>query len=135
MITCTNIYYENKKYLNKLYNMNSNNKFGICCKCPAISNITREFTVWSSSRIYNYDLMKKNKLNNANSFRSLLQSNGEDIIKNKYNDFENNFKCVNNGNNIFYIDSSKFNDYYNNLNNVSQNVELQDYYKKLLTKA
>jgi hypothetical protein len=110
--------------------MNCDNKFGICCKCPAISNIPRELTIWKSSRVYNYEMMKKNRINNANDYRALLQSNAVNIIENTYNDFENNFKCVNNDPNVFYIDSSKFNQYYDNLNFDSKKSDIKNYDKR-----
>ena len=99
--------------------MNSNNKYGTCCGCPAIANKSREFTNWTSARIYNTEMMKKLGKTNSNDYRESLQNNSEIIIKNTFNDFETNYKCKNNGSNVFYIDSSKFNDYYDNLNVIS----------------
>jgi hypothetical protein len=107
--------------------MNSNNKFGICCKCPAITNKTRELTVWSNSHIYDNDVMKKIGITNAHDYRLSLQSNGENIIKNTLNDFEKNYKCVNAQSNVFYIDSSKYNQYYDNLNANSSKEEIKDF--------
>ncbi len=108
-----------KKYLNKLYNMNCDNKFYKCCGCPGIDNVPREFTNWSSSKLYNLETMKKAKITNANDYRALLQSNAEIIMKNTVNDFDTNYKCKNNGNDVFYLDSSNYNSYYDKINNVS----------------
>ena len=77
-----------------------------------ITNKTRELTVWSNSHIYDIDMMKKLGLSNCHDYRASLQSNGENIIKNTLNDFDKNYKCVNTQSNIFYIDSSKYNQYY-----------------------
>lgn len=100
--------------------MDSNNKYGICCGCPAISNKPREFTNWRCAKIYNNEMMKKIGKTNSNDYRESLQYNGQSIIKNTFNDFENNYKCKNNKSNVFYIDSSKINEYYDNLNMKSQ---------------
>jgi len=96
--------------------MNLNNKFGNCCGCPALNN-AREFTEHRSSSIYNSEMMKKmTTTSNSNDFRQLLQSNGESIIRNIYNNFETNYKCKNNESNVFYIDSTNFHSSYENLN-------------------
>jgi hypothetical protein len=107
--------------------MNSNNKFGTCCKCPAMTNKTRELTVWSNPHLHDNDMMKKMGITNTHDYRASLQSNGENIIKNTYNDFETNYKCTNTGSNIFYIDSSKYNQYYENLNAISSKPEIKDF--------
>ena len=36
--------------------MNSNNKFGKCCNCPAFMDDSRLFTNWETSKTYNYKL-------------------------------------------------------------------------------
>lgn len=95
--------------------MNLNNKFGNCCGCPAL-NDAREFTEHRSPSIYNNEMMKTMGKTNSNDYRESLQSNGESIIRNIYNNFENNYKCKNNGSNVFYIDSSNFHSSYENLN-------------------
>lgn len=96
--------------------MNSDNKFGICCGCPAISNTPLDLTLWGSSRTYNYNMMKRFGTSNSNDFRTSLQSNAVSIMSKTHDDFNNNFKCKNTSSNIFYIDSTDFNNYYNNLN-------------------
>jgi hypothetical protein len=96
--------------------MNLNNKFGNCCGCPALNN-AREFTEHRSSSIYNSEIMKKiTTTSNSHDYRQSLQNNGESIIRNLYNNFETNYKCKNNGSNVFYIDSTNFHSSYENLN-------------------
>lgn len=118
-----------KKYLNKLYNMNCDNKFSTCCGCPAITNNTREFTNWTNSKLYDLETMKKAKITNANDYRASLQSNAESIMKNTVNDFDSNFKCKNNGNNVFYLDSSNYNSYYDKINEITNKSDVI-YYNK-----
>jgi len=120
-----------KKYLNKLYNMNSDNRYSSCCGCPGITNTPREFTNWSSSKLYNLETMKKAKITNANDYRASLQSNAESIMKNTVNDFETNFKCKNNGNNVFYLDSTNFNSYYDKINQVKVSSEVVENNKNI----
>lgn len=113
-----------KKYLNKLYNMNCDNRYSTCCGCPAITGNPREFTNWTSSKLYNLETMKKAKITNANDYRASLQANAESIMKNTVNDFDTNFKCKNNGNNVFYLDSTNYNSYYNKINEVPLKSEV-----------
>lgn len=108
--------------------MNFDNKYSSCCGCPAVTDITREFTVYSSSRLYNFETMKKTKTTNAHDYRASLQLNGDKIIKNTNADFDKNFKCKNNGQNIFYLDSSKYNAYYENINAISSKPQIENYH-------
>jgi len=111
--------------------MNLNNKYGNCCGCPALNN-AREFTNYKSSSIYNHELMQKMSKTNSNDYRGLLQSNAESIIQNTNDSFETNYKCKNNGSNIFYLDSSNFHTLYENLNKqtTTENIDGITKYKK-----
>jgi len=109
--------------------MNCDNKYSTCCGCPAITNTPREFTNWTSSKLYNLETMKKGKITNANDYRASLQSNSESIMKNTVTDFDTNFKCKNNGNNVFYLDSSEYNSYYNKINQVTIKSEIVQFNK------
>jgi hypothetical protein len=104
--------------------MNCDNRYSTCCGCPAITGNPREFTNWTSSKLYNLETMKKAKITNANDYRASLQANAESIMKNTVNDFDTNFKCKNNGNNVFYLDSSNYNSYYNKINEVPLKSEV-----------
>ena len=96
--------------------MNSDNKFGQCCGCPALMNQSRDLTLWTSSRIYNNNMMKKMGTANSNDFRTALQTNTESILKKTLDDYDSNNRCKNSANNLFYIDSSNFNNLYDGLN-------------------
>ncbi len=104
--------------------MNCDNRYSTCCGCPAITGNPREFTNWTSSKLYNLETMKKAKITNANDYRASLQANAESIMKNTVNDFDTNFKCKNNGNNVFYLDSTNYNSYYNKINEVPLKSEV-----------
>ena len=112
--------------------MNCDNRYATCCSCPAISNTPRELTIWSSSKLYNLETMKKIGVTNAHDYRALLQSNAESIMKNTISDFDTNLKCKNNGPNVFYLDTSKYNNYYENINAVSTKPEVQNFQKNVI---
>lgn len=114
--------------------MNCDNRYANCCGCPAITNTPREFTIWSSSKLYNLQTMKKTGMTNANDYRASLQSNAESIMKNTVNDFDTNFKCKNSGSNLFYLDSSSYNGYYDKINAEGAKPEVQNY-QKILAKG
>jgi hypothetical protein len=109
--------------------MNCDNRYAKCCGCPAITNAPREFTIWSSSKLYNLQTMKKTGLTNAHDYRASLQANTDSIMKNTVNDFDTNFKCKSNGSNLFYLDSSSYNNYYDSINVVSKKPEVENYQK------
>jgi hypothetical protein len=98
--------------------MNSDNKFGTSCNCPAIMNYSRDLTNWSSSRTYNINLMKKLKINNFSDYREVLQNNTNILIKNTRDDFDKNYKCANNNNQLFYLDSTNYNNSFDKINNI-----------------
>jgi len=87
---------------------NLNNKFGECCNCPALSTGKQYFTNYVSSRLYNDNFRKKLGINDSNSFRLSLQSNGEKYIKNEIIRFDAN-RCKSDTKNKFYLDSSNYN--------------------------
>jgi len=95
--------------------MNSDNKFGTCCSCPALISDSRNLTSWKSSRTYNAELMQKLTLTNSTDFRFNLQNNAEQYIKNSFDDYNNNFKCKGSQ---FYLDSTNYHNEFNKLNNI-----------------
>jgi hypothetical protein len=111
--------------------MNCDNKYSKCCGCPAITNTPRELTLWSSSKLYNLQTMKKTGLINANDYRASLQANADIIMKNTVDDFDTNFKCKNNDSNLFYLDSYSYNNYYDSINVVSKKPEVENYHKNI----
>ena len=105
--------------------MNLNNKFGQCCGCPGIINKPRELTVWTNSKIHDNDLMLQSGATNSNDYRALLQRNGSAILSNTANALNDNFKCktnTNNLDNLFYLDSTNYNNIYDTLNMASLQV-------------
>lgn len=81
--------------------MNSNNKFGKCCNCPAIMSDSRLFTNWETSKTYNYKLALKLKTDTNTKYKQALVSNPQFIS----NEFLIN-KC--NENDEFYQDTSLY---------------------------
>lgn len=113
--------------------MNCDNKYATCCGCPAILNSPRELTEWSSAKLYNIKMMKKMNTTNSHDYRASLQANAESIMKNTVNDFETNYKCKSSAKNTFYLDSSVYNAYYDNVNTISAKPEVQKFQKNAKT--
>lgn len=83
--------------------MNSNNKFGKCCNCPAIMSDSRLFTNWETSKTYNYKLGVKLNTDTNTKYKKMLVANPEYIT----NDFHiDSNKC--NNNDKFYKDTSLY---------------------------
>ena len=83
--------------------MNSNNKFGQCCDCPAIMSDSRLFTNWETSKTYNYKLAVKLNADTNTKYKKLLLSNPE-YVTNDFN--KNNITC--NYDDKFNKDSSSY---------------------------
>jgi archaellin len=88
-------------------NLNQNSKFGNCCGCPSLMSDGHLFTNWVSSRIYNDEYMKNQKINGSHSYRNHLQRDANTLIDNEYKYFKK-VTCTDTGTNKFYIDSSKY---------------------------
>ena len=78
--------------------MELDNKFGICCKCPAIMHDSRLFTNYMPHKMYNLEFMQHLQVTNNNEYRNILQN------KLQVNDETLNKMC--NKNNKFNIDGS-----------------------------
>lgn len=72
--------------------MNSNNKFGQCCDCPAIMSDSRLFTNWETSKTFNYKLAHKLNVDTNTKYKKLLVSNPEYVTNDFYKD---SIKCKN----------------------------------------
>ena len=72
--------------------MNSNNKFGKCCKCPALMSDSRLFTNWETSKTYNYKLGKKLNTESNTEYKNKLLTNPDYEIK----DNNDSIKCYKN---------------------------------------
>ena len=91
--------------------MDQNNKFGVCCKCPAL-NDGRFLTNYVPRRDYNYTVMNQVNASNSNEYRAILQEQGENLLNVIEKTLNDNFVCKNTDNNIFYKDIN-YNKFFN----------------------
>lgn len=73
--------------------MNADNKFGVCCKCPARMEDGRIFTNYMSQRKFNNYLFVRNNFDSSHDFRHFLQNNASTIMKQEVANLENTKKC------------------------------------------
>ena len=74
--------------------MNSDNKFGKCCKCPARMSDGRIFTNWMPRKRLNEFLrMGSNTVESSHDYRKYLQNKGEELIKSEVIYLEEQKKC------------------------------------------
>lgn len=73
--------------------MESNNKFGKCCKCPAFMDDSRLFTNYLSNSKLNTYISKINNISDSDQYRIFLQKNASKIMENEKNFIIDNKKC------------------------------------------
>ena len=73
--------------------MNSDNKFGECCKCPAIVDDSRLFTNYLLNSKLNSYVKKVNGITDDNMYRLFLQQNGSKIMNNERTFMSTNKRC------------------------------------------
>lgn len=73
--------------------MNSDNRFGVCCKCPARMADGRIFTNWLPRKRLNEFLRLGNNLDSAHDYRHFLQEKATLLIENDTKYLESNKKC------------------------------------------
>ena len=73
--------------------MNSDNKFGECCKCPALMDDSRLFTNYLLNSKLNSYVKKVNGISDDNMYRLFLQKNGSKILNNERRFMSVNKKC------------------------------------------
>jgi hypothetical protein len=73
--------------------MNSDNRFGVCCKCPARMSDGRIFTNWLPRKRLNEFLRLGNNLESAHDYRHFLQNNANQLIGSEIKYLEDNKKC------------------------------------------
>jgi len=73
--------------------MNSDNRFGECCKCPALMDDSRLFTNYLPSSKLNQYVKKVNNISNENEYRAFLQKNGSKIMNNERSFMSLNKRC------------------------------------------
>ena len=87
--------------------MNSNNKFGKCCNCPAFMSDSRLFTNWETSKTYNYKLGQKLNTDTNTEYKNMLVKNPE-YITDKF--YKETIKC--NDDKQFNEDSTLYHKYF-----------------------
>jgi hypothetical protein len=105
--------------------MNSNNKFGKCCNCPAFMSDSRLFTNWHTSKTYNYNLGEKLKTDTNTKYKKMLMANPEYITNDFYTEAN---KCKNNDE--FYKDTSLYHKVFrdNILNEMYKEITARPFY-------
>ena len=78
--------------------MNSDNRFGLCCSCPARMSDGRIFTNWTSAERINYYVQMANNIYDSTDYRLFLQKNGARIMAGERVFLDNQKRC--NFNNI-----------------------------------
>ena len=73
--------------------MNSDNKLGECCKCPAKMDDSRLFTNYLQSSKLNTYVKKVNDIKDDNMYRLFLQENGLKIMENERKFLDENKRC------------------------------------------
>ncbi len=73
--------------------MNSDNKFGECCKCPALMDDSRLFTNYLLNSKLNSYVKKVNGITDDNMYRLFLQKNGSKIMNNERTFMSTNKRC------------------------------------------
>jgi hypothetical protein len=74
--------------------MNSDNKFGKCCKCPARMSDGRIFTNWMPRKRLNEFLRISSETGpSSHEYRTYLQNKGEELIKSEVTYLEEQKKC------------------------------------------
>ena len=84
--------------------MNLDNKFGVCCNCPAIMDESRLFTNYVPHKSYNRQFMNNLNVINNNDYRRILQYNLHP------NNKDMSMQCIKSIN--FNIDGSKINAFF-----------------------
>lgn len=113
---------------------NFNNKFGLCCGCPALTTGGIMFTDWRSSRMANNDDKLKYNTLDSHSYRTFLQSNSDSIMTKNIVKFEQS-RCNSSNENKFYIDSSNWKpdqpltNVYSGMSTINDGSKRQEYAK------
>jgi len=105
--------------------MNSNNKFGKCCNCPAFMSDSRLFTNWETSKTFNYNLGLELNTNTNTEYKEFLIKNPGQINNIFYKDIST---C--NNNDELYVDSSLYHQKFtkNILNEMYRDITVRPFY-------
>lgn len=82
--------------------MDMNNKFGKCCRCPALMEDARHTTTYAPRRVYNTNMMHMMGVCDSNQYRHHLINDGVSLL-NAYNrNLDNTMICKDNNETTFY---------------------------------
>lgn len=73
--------------------MNSDNKFGECCNCPAKMSDARLFTNYMSTSQITAHIKETNNIKDEHEYRLFLQKNGNTIMANERDFLRKNKMC------------------------------------------
>ena len=73
--------------------MDQGNKFGECCKCPALMNDGRIFTNYMLNSKFNSTVKELNNIKTQNEYRHFLQQNAETIMDKEQTFLHENKRC------------------------------------------
>jgi len=73
--------------------MNSDNRYGKCCNCPARMSYGGYFTIYTPSQTYNELLKKEYGIVDEHKYRLFLQTNGTKVMSDDLIYSENNYSC------------------------------------------
>lgn len=91
--------------------MSLNNKFGKCCNCPSrMEYMDQEIVDYTSSSIREHGERQKAGVTSVHDYNEYLENNGDKIIQQKMQYLKDNYNCKNNGDNVFFVDSTDFHD-------------------------
>ena len=98
--------------------MSLNNKFGKCCNCPAKMDYTsQEIIDYTSSSIREHNERKKVGAMSVHDYNTYLENNGDKIVGQRMKYLKDNYNCKNNGDNVFFVDSTDFHDRFTTMQN------------------
>ena len=108
--------------------MNSNNRFGKCCNCPALMSDSRLFTNWETSKTYNYKLGLKLNAESNTEYKNKLLTNPDIELKDNNNINNDSIKCYKNK--MFNDDSTLYHKQFtdNIFNEMSKEIIVRPFY-------
>ena len=96
--------------------MSLNNGYGKCCKCPARMNLAREFTDYTSPSIRERDERLRVGAKTVHDYDRYLEENGDKILNRTFDMLKDEYVCKNNGENLFFVDSTDFHQRFTDMN-------------------
>lgn len=98
--------------------MSLNNKFGKCCNCPAkMDYVSQEIVDYTSPSIREHNDRKSAGVVTVHEYNEYLENNGDKIVGQRMKYLKDNYNCKNNGDNLFFVDSTDFHDRFTSMQN------------------